>query len=73
MEVKGLKDRKGSLSLTPKERDVAMALKDRFFLFVVMNFQESPFHEIFQDPLSGRLQFRRTERVTVQVSWLASI
>jgi hypothetical protein len=73
VEVKGLKERMGSLSLTPKEHDVAMALRDRFFLFVVKNFQEAPFHEIFQNPLSSRLQFRRTERVTVQVSWLASV
>ncbi len=73
VEVKGLKERIGSLSLTPKEHDVAMALKDRFFLFVVKNFQEAPFHEIFQNPLSSRLQFRRTERVMVQVSWLASV
>jgi len=50
-----------------------MTLRDRFFLFVVKNFQESPFHEIFQDPLSSKLQFRKTERVTVQVSWLASV
>jgi hypothetical protein len=73
VEVKGLKDRIGSLALTPKEYDVATALKERFFLFVVKNFQESPFHEIFQDPLSGRLQFRKSERVTVQVSWLANV
>jgi len=73
VEVKGLKDRIGSLSLTPKEYDVAMTLRERFFLFVVKNFQESPFHEIFQDPLSGRLQFRRSERVMVQVSWSANV
>jgi uncharacterized protein DUF3883 len=73
VEVKGLKDRTGSLSLTPKEHEIAMALRDRFFLFVVKNFQETPFHEIFQNPLSGRLQFRKTERVTVQVSWLANV
>jgi len=73
VEVKGLKERMGSLSLTPKEHHVAMTLRERFFLFVVKNFQESPFHEIFQDPLSSKLQFRKTERVTVQVSWLASV
>jgi hypothetical protein len=73
LAVKGLKDRTGSLSLTPKEHEIAMALRDRFFLFVVKNFQETPFHEIFQNPLSGRLQFRKTERVTVQVSWLANV
>jgi hypothetical protein len=73
VKVKGLKSRIGSLSLTPKEYDVATTLRERFFLFVVKNFQESPFHEIFQDPLSGRLQFRKSERITVQVSWLANV
>jgi len=73
VEVKGLAERTGSLSLTPKEHDLAAVLKDRFFLFVVRNFRETPSHEIFQNPLSGRLQFRRTERVTVHVSWLTSV
>jgi Domain of unknown function (DUF3883) len=73
VEVKGLKDRAGSLSLTPKEHEMASALTVRFFLFVVKNFREVPFHEIYQDPLSGELQFKKKERVTVQVSWLASV
>jgi hypothetical protein len=59
--------------LTPKEHEIATVLRERFFLFVVKNFQESPFHEIFQNPLSSRLQFRKTERVTVHVSWLATV
>ncbi len=70
VEVKGLKEKTGSLSLTPKEYNVAAVLRDRFFLFVVRNFQELPFHEIFPNPLSGPLLFRKTERVTVHVSWL---
>jgi hypothetical protein len=73
VEVKGLKERTGNVSLTPKEYEVAGALRDRFFLFVVKNFQESPFHEIFPNPLSGRLQFRKHERVVVQTSWLTSV
>ena len=74
VEVKGLKERVGSLSLTPKEHAVATALRHRFFLFVVKNFQESPFHEIFQNPLSSTtLQFKKNERVTVHVSWLAKV
>src|SRR5205085_11812117 len=31
VEVKGLKERMGGLSLTPKEHDTATALRDRFF------------------------------------------
>jgi len=73
VEVKGLKDRTGSLSLTPKEHEVAATLAGRFYLFVVKNFREVPFHEIYQDPLSGKLQFAKKERVTIQVAWLASV
>jgi len=73
VEVKGLKDQTGSLSMTPKEYDVASALRERFYLFVVRNFRESPSHSIFRDPLSSELHFRKTERVTIQVSWLTTV
>jgi hypothetical protein len=73
VEVKGLRDRTGTLSLTPKEHEIATALKERFFLFVVKNFHESPFHETFQNPISGKLEFVKTERVIIQISWLASV
>jgi hypothetical protein len=73
VEVKGLKETTGSLSLTPKEHEIAAKMEDRFFLFVVKNFRETPFHEIYQNPLSGALRFARTERVTVNVSWLTSV
>jgi hypothetical protein len=73
VEVKGLNGVRGTLSLTPKEHEIATALTDRFFLFVVRNFRESPFHEIFRNPLSGSLRFRKKERVTIQVSWLANV
>jgi len=73
VEVKGLRERVGNLGLTPKEYQAAGALTDRFFLFVVKNFRESPFHEIYQNPLSGTLRFKRTERVLIQVSWSTSV
>jgi hypothetical protein len=73
VEVKGLNGVRGTLSLTPKEHEISMALKDRFFLFVVKDFRESPFHEIFPNPLPGILKFKRKERVTVQVSWLTNV
>jgi hypothetical protein len=73
VEVKGMKERTGGLLFTPKEYEVARTLKDRFFLFVVKNFQESPFHEIFQNPLAGGLRFRKTERTMVHVSWLTNV
>jgi len=73
IEVKGLKERTGGLLLTPKEYEVAGILGNRFFLFVVKNFRESPFHEIFQNPLTGRLHFAKTERLIRQVSWQANV
>jgi uncharacterized protein DUF3883 len=73
VEVKGLKDRTGNLSMTPKEHELAATMKERFFLFVVKNFRESPTHEIFQDPLSSKLRFVRREAVTVSISWLARV
>lgn len=73
VEVKGLKDRTGGLSFTPKEYEVASGLSNRFFLFVVKNFRESPFHEIYQNPLASHLKFARKERVTIHVSWSTSV
>jgi hypothetical protein len=73
VEVKGLREQTGNVSLTPKEHDAAATLSNRFFLFVVKNFRESPFHEIYNNPLSGNLRFARKERVLVQVSWMASV
>ena len=73
VEVKGLKETYGSLSLTPKEHKVASALASRFFLFVVKNFRESPYHEIYPNPLAGTLRFSKKERVVVHTSWLANV
>lgn len=73
VEVKGLREQTGSISLTPMEYDVATELQDRFFLFVVKNFQKSPYHEIFPNPLAGDLRFTKTERVLIQVSWLTRV
>ena len=73
VEVKGLNDSKGTLSVTEKEHRVAELLKERFFLFVVRNFRESPFHNIYPNPLNSNLVFSRQEKRTVQVSWSLSI
>ena len=73
VEVKGLKEESGSLSMTPKEYDAASRLRERFFLFVVRNFREAPRHTIFQNPLSSSLHFKKKETVIVQVSWLTNL
>ena len=73
VEVKGLKEKSGGILLTPKEYHVAATLNDNFYLFVVKNFRESPFHEIYRNPLDSSLSFERRERVTVQVSWQTNV
>lgn len=73
IEVKGIRERAGSILLTPREYEVATELQDRFYLFVVKNFQKEPYHELFLNPTAGKLQFTRTERVLVQVSWLTRV
>lgn len=73
IEVKGLPGRAGGLSLTDKEHDAAKMLSNRYYLFVVKNFRESPYHEIFQNPRSGSLRFAETRRTVVQISWLANV
>ncbi|MCX6877262.1 MAG: DUF3883 domain-containing protein [Verrucomicrobia bacterium] len=73
VEVKGLAEESGSISLTPKEHDTAEALADRFFLFVVKSFRKKPRHEIHRNPLAGTLKFRRKETRTVQISWHSSV
>lgn len=73
VEVKGLRGLTGGLSLTPKEYEAATAMRNRFYLFVVKNFQKLPLHEIFPDPLSCGLEFTRSERKVIQVSWLTSV
>lgn len=73
VEVKGMASPTGSLQLTSKEYQVAELLRERFFLFVVRNFQEKPFHTIFCDPIRSELRFERREVIAVQVSWTTSI
>jgi Domain of unknown function (DUF3883) len=73
IEVKGLSEASGSIALTSKEHSVASVLKERFFLFVVKNFRETPFHELYQDPLNGKLIFNRVEQRVVQVNWTTKV
>ncbi len=73
VEVKGLSERTGNVSLTRKEHAAAVSLSSRFVLFVVKNFREAPFHDFYWNPLDGALKFSRRERAVVQVSWLIAV
>lgn len=72
VEVKGLVDQVGNITLTNKEHTVARLLKDRYFIFVVKNFKEKPFHAMYQDPLKN-MRFKRVENTITQISWNTSV
>ena len=73
VEVKGLSAITGNITLTDKEHSVGATLGDAYFLFVVKNFKEEPFHEIYRDPLAGKLMFDQVEHVSVERTWVAKV
>ena len=73
VEVKGLSDVTGNVTLTDKEHSVSGILGSLYFLFVVKNFKEQPFHEIYRDPLAGSLSFDEVEYVSVEKTWVAKV
>lgn len=74
VEVKELRTDTGGIMMTDKEYKVAKIMRGDYFLFVVKNLaQENPSHQLHRDPLSCGLQFSRTERQVVQVSWTVNI
>jgi hypothetical protein len=68
VEVKGLNEPNGNIALTNKEYTVAGLLKDRYYIFIVKNFKEKPFHSIFQNPIKNMV-FNRNVNTIVQISW----
>lgn len=69
IEVKGLNSMKGVITLTNKEYNVAQYMRDRYFLFVVKNFRENPFHKIIQHPFNSQLNFKKIETKITQITW----
>lgn len=73
VEVKGLNFNTGNIAMTEKEFFVANELKQKYCLFVVLNFAEQPKHQLFFDPLNSQLSFKKTERTVTQINYLTSI
>lgn len=74
IEVKGINNRQGSILMTEKEHCMAEELLERYCLFVVSNFKESPIHQMFFDPLHcDNLLFQRQESQVIQVSYSTNI
>jgi hypothetical protein len=73
VEVKGMAAATGAIQLTNKEYKVAKILENRFFLFIVHNFVDKPFHTLYQNPLNSGLAFEKREALITQISWSTSI
>lgn len=74
VEVKGLNTDKGGLLMTEKEFDVAEQLKDKYCLFIVKNFIQTPEHTLFFNPTNNpHLSLTKQERTVTLVSYMANI
>lgn len=73
VEVKGLSENSGSIALTEREFFVAKELKQKYCLFIVMNFIDKPKHEYFFDPLNSRLTFKKVARKITQINYSTSL
>ena len=73
VEVKGLRTRCGQIQLTELEHDMADALRDRYYLVLVRNFVETPFHTVINNPADCAIRFMKVERKEIRFSWTANI
>jgi hypothetical protein len=73
VEVKGLNLTTGNIAMTEKEYSIAEGLKDKYCLFIVLNFAEKPYHELFFNPLNNELNFKKIERKVTQISYTTSV
>lgn len=73
VEVKGLREKTGQIQMTDLEFAMADALQERYFLVLVRNFAEDPFHSVIVNPAHSSMQFTRVERTEVRLSWNANV
>jgi len=73
VEVKGMRNRCGQIQMTDLEYAMADALAVRFYLVLVRNFADIPFHSVIRNPVRSDLAFATTERTEVRISWLTNI
>lgn len=73
VEVKGLRTRCGQIQFTELEHDMADALRERYYLVLVRNFVEEPFHTVINNPADCVIRFTKVERKEVRFSWTANV
>lgn len=70
VEVKGMNGKTGNVLLTEREYEMAYNLKDKYCLFVVRNFKDKPFHDLYFDPLNrGQIHFIRQEEQIIRTTY----
>jgi hypothetical protein len=52
---------------------MAGALRERYYLVLVRNFVEVPFHNVINNPTKSAMQFTKVERKEIRLSWNANI
>jgi uncharacterized protein DUF3883 len=73
VEVKGLRMKFGQIQFTALEYEMADALAGKYYLVLVRNFAEQPFHSIVKDPAHCDLVFKRVARKETRFSWIANV
>ena len=73
VEVKGLREARGTIQLTEKEHQRAEDLRDHYFLCVVSNFRETPAARLWRNPLSSSLEWARKDQTITILSWHSAI
>jgi hypothetical protein len=73
VEVKGLSQNTGNILLTNKEYSCALEFQSLYCLFIVKNFVDKPNHQLFFNPLNGRLNFHRHENIIKVINYSAMI
>ncbi|MFN2477127.1 MAG: DUF3883 domain-containing protein [Chthoniobacterales bacterium] len=73
VEVKGMFEDAGPIMLTDKEHRRAAQLGDRYFLYVVRGFRETPFASIWRNPLESDLKWELLSRQLTVTSWRSTI
>lgn len=69
VEVKGIRQEAGRISLTSKEHSIADIFGNRYYLYIVKNFDEKPYAVKYRNPLRTGIAFDRIERKITQISW----
>ncbi len=73
VEVKGMRTKSGEFQMTELEHDMADALSERYYLVLVRNFVEQPFHTVIRDPSHCGIKFTKLARKEVRFTWSANV